>query len=339
MESKVHKIVKETEVTRLVLSRADQTLSSLSHELSSVSKDIISTCATARITQMTAEKAQDAAEKTQVQLHDFLSRFGQFTIAYSEAIHGPPSTQRIGVELVQKPSFLQEQLDDLKGVSLHDFSYNSSISRIRSRQCGCPMRTKWRSFAKRGPFWSSTKAQQTHLPSCKYVSKPAWAVEVGMAFVARCLSFAVQLSFRATKGGGAFSLSPNIAVTRHVDRQTSQAFTLIDKILINFSRKQLSDGTYGLMGTPLGYTQYSDDRDMQTFFFLKWDMPGLERHLQRLLMRLEKLFESSQASPLDTDLEGRTLLHISSSLSQLCRTKFTDSQTLLEGNCCTFNTY
>jgi len=62
---------------------------------------------------MTAEKAQDAAEKTQVQLHDFLSRFGQFTIAYSEAIPGPPSTQRIGVELVQKPSFLQEQLDDL----------------------------------------------------------------------------------------------------------------------------------------------------------------------------------------------------------------------------------
>jgi hypothetical protein len=174
------------------------------------------------------------------------------------------------------------------------------------------------------------------LPSCKYVSKPAWAVEVGMAFVARCLSFAVQLSFRATKGGRAFSLSPNIAVTRHVDRQTSQAFALIDKILINFSRKQLSDGS--LSGTPLGYTQYSDDYDMSKFFFLKWDMPGLERHLQRVLMGLEKLFESGQASPLDTDLEGRTLLHVSSSLAQLCRTKFTDSQTLLEGNCCTFNT-
>lgn len=126
---------------------------------------------------------------------------------------------------------------------------------------------------------------------------------------------ALQLSFRATKGAGAFSLSPNIAVTRLVDRRVSPAFGIFDNIVGGFSRKQLTNGSLeGPGATPRGYRQYTEpsDPDPDTFFVVRWDMTGLARHLERALVELQSLFEIGVASPLDTDIEGRTLLHVRS---------------------------
>jgi hypothetical protein len=311
LESDIQKLSLTTNDARDITMRVEQALSSMSPELCSISSGVISTRSVAEMAQLAAVKAQVAAEQVQIKMQELCSRFDCSATPVVQADDASRTNTQLCARLMQKPSRLREQLDDLRRISASSLRLSPTTPRQGLRPCGCPMEAKRRNNVTKGPLWISNEIKQTHLPSCKQFSRQDWTVKAGLTLVSRTLLMALQLSFWATKGAGAFSLSPNIAVTRLVDRRVSPAFGIFDQIICNFSRKKLINRN---RDTWRGYRLYFEpgDTDGNTFFVVRWDMTGLARHLGRALMELQSLFEGGVASPLDTDIEGRTLLHVRS---------------------------
>lgn len=270
---------------------------------------MISTRAASENLQAAVKRAENTTEHTHLQLRDFLSRFPIMT----------PSNDRdalrddigLGAALVRKPSLLREQLDSLEALPLNKSNFEAGGLLRCVKPCGCPTKIRRRKHSTNGPFWALVDVQHAHVPPCRYKSRPSWTVTGGVSFVVAHLHFALKLSLNATKGAGAFSLSPNIAVTRLVDRQASPAFSLFDVVVGDFSRRRISNGSIDpVWGSPRGYRQYCDDPDLLEFFTLRWNFTGLARHLRSVRARLETIFENGEAHPFDTDVEGRTLLHV-----------------------------
>lgn len=334
LESDIQKLSLTTNDVRDITARVEQGLSLMIPELHSISHGVISTKSVAGMAQSAALKAQVAVEQVPIELQELCSRFDFSTTPRFQADNACRTNTQLCVRLMQKPSHLCEQFDGVRWASASSLLLCPTRPRKGSRPCGCAMEAKRRRNVTKRLLWILNETKQTHLPSCKHFSRQDWTVKAGVTLVSWTLLMVLQLSFRATKGAGAFPLSPNIAVTRLVDRQVSPAFNIFDKIIRAFSRRQLTSGFWeGPWAILPGYLQYVEPSNLYTPLFLRWDMTGLERHLEHALVELQSLFESGAASPLDTDVEGRTLLHVRSLFTLILGTNLNDTDAVFKGGC------
>jgi hypothetical protein len=87
-----------------------------------------------------------------------------------------------------------------------------------------------------------------------------------MTVVAKILSAALELSFTATRAAGAFSLSPSLAVTRHINRSKSPAFKFFNNFPNEFSFESTARQTLPGYGE---YMKFPDEDSDGAFFLLK----------------------------------------------------------------------
>ncbi|KAH0536165.1 hypothetical protein FGG08_006929, partial [Glutinoglossum americanum] len=295
-------ILSVVEETRLTLSGMDKTLSSIPCEMRLVSNEAALAREAAENTYRAFEQGRSANKEKQLQLEDVVSRLEEIALSLRATRAAPPTGSQVCVRMAQKPSYLRDLLDGLEDSAISGDMPLAVTHRGSTRLCDCIM-AKRRNAIVKGPFWAYAENQQPHLRNCKYFARPTWTFKGGALLPVKILSSALRLSFAATKGAGGFSLSPNFAITRLIDRGASPAFALFDTILRDYSKAEpWSDHGHRRYYEPL------DDYHIK-YTPLRWDMVGLERHLYHVLGELEKLFEGGKASPLDTDAEGRTLLH------------------------------
>lgn len=128
---------------------------------------------------------------------------------------------------------------------------------------------------------SGMSSRKLHRRTCPmFSSSPAVVTaRLSIGICGALLKGAAEASFSIIRGAGGFSISPTLHCMRVVDG-SSNTFTLVE-----------------LLGTGLPYACRIED----------W-----EDLLNRRIQEIEWLFREGQASPHDVDLEGNTLLHVSS---------------------------
>jgi hypothetical protein len=295
--------------------RADNTTSRIEQSMLSLAPAVRSISHDTDIVRSDATRARVAIENLEILMQNVQSRLDKLLPSEAYGSHAPAVEKSLTFAMAKTPSYLRDRLDDLKHLSepLSNLQTRSSTHRAAFRSCGCPIETLRHQTTQRGPFRSTREVRQTHLPSCKHFKKASstrtWRVTLAM----RVLFWALDLSFKATSGAGGYGLWPGIAVTRPVDRNKQASFTIFEDLK---SCSSLEVHESWLSPTSRRYPLIIRDRRVGWYSF-RWEMTALEDKLEFALETLQALFDKNEASPLDTDIEGRTPLHVSAVCAEI----------------------
>ena len=206
--------------------------------------------------------------------------------------------------LVRRPSVLQFICDNFLDEESELIKQKSRYS--RSYSCGCKPISSW-FLLSRTAIKLTYDIRKEHHSNCPWhtSSKNSWSL-VLCASILPIIGKAFEITFSTTRGAGGFSLAPYFAVTNVVQRNTSPAFQLFDKVYETF-RKMVR---FEVEEKPPAHAWRSCD-DPEIYVYYEWDIYGLEVYLKELMNVLQVLFHTRKASPQDQDEDGRTYLHVS----------------------------
>ena len=206
--------------------------------------------------------------------------------------------------LVRRPSVLQFICDNFLNEESDLVKQKSRYS--RSYSCGCKPISSW-FLLSRTAIKLMYGIRKEHHSNCPWhtSSKNSWSLAL-CASILPIIGKAFEITFSTTRGAGGFSLAPYFAVTNVVQRNTSPAFQLFDKVYETL-RKTVR---LKVEEKPPAHTwRIYDDLEFDVYY--EWDIYGLEVYLKELMNVLQVLFHTGKASPQDQDEDGRTYLHVS----------------------------
>jgi hypothetical protein len=178
------------------------------------------------------------------------------------------------------------------------------------RHCSCKA-SSFNNKILRSSFRLFLNTRSEHQPHCPFYKRFQCSILLGVhASLFPLIRKALQVTFAAKFGAGGFSLSPTLNVTNVIQRSASPAFFLFDaayprfrtKIYLSESEKKAVRTSQIIHSEFVRYRLY--------YYYWKWDIAEIEKYLEFIIVQLERLFSSGQASCYDQDEHGRTLLHV-----------------------------
>jgi len=220
------------------------------------------------------------------------------------------------LQLVSKPQVLQEV-----STLLADTEFKAKQSQYQPwvyktsplhpfRHCNC----KASSFGTEvlsSSLRLSLNTRSEHQSHCTFYRRFQGSISlVAHASLFPLIGKALQVTFAVKFGARGFSLSPTLNVTNVIQRSASPAFSLFDTAYPRFRTKiYLTKAERNAIGT--SQIIHSECvRHRLYYYYWKWDIAGIETHLEFIIAQLVRLFSSGQASCYDQDEHGRTLLHV-----------------------------
>lgn len=218
--------------------------------------------------------------------------------------------QQLCLRLVSRPGVLQEasealtaiQIEESTATGQHKYDFESAVSRHPIVCC----RYGGQIFSS-PPFPTSFSVQSREsrgapCPSHKTIQhSTAYIMRASLLPIIRK---AIEITFTASSGGGGFSLSSGLRIINTVRRSSSPAFALFDSTYSFRTRRNVKKRTQTSV--------YRREGEDVLWFNWEWDHVGISAHLKYIIIELQRLFSSGQASASDQDENGRTLLHVSS---------------------------
>ena len=211
--------------------------------------------------------------------------------------------------VTSKPNFQCEIYDTILQTS-DSSAYPLFTRPLEPRICECRKPHKCKGeiglFGWGKAFWTTSVK---HAAGCRYYRSSSLSIEAKVTLMV--LWRALQFSISATLGAGGSSIAPEFAITKIVDRKTSPAFLLMDSIESRCAVRIILHRNFK-KETRI----YSDGND--SLYALEWDRRTLPIILESSLRELRVLYDMGHSHPLDTDPDGRTLLHVRLMTRLLC---------------------